>query len=1400
MEKKISWGDGTEDNITVSAPEFSGNQTLTIESDPNLGSEDRSKIVEVSSESDPTKKASIQLYQTTGVNSIAAADASLEITPSQGNVTAKVNISKAEGNILTLGEDGLFATQGGYSVGEVATIKYYYKGDDPVTTMISIPEEYRSKFDGQETISAYKFVDKIITLVSPYEVGSGVSNILKYAEVPQELLVNGINDFLFPEAVTVLSSIYYFIDFVKVSGTPESSTVGFNAGCYGSKSLGSVEESVKVVVGGTEIYLGVSGSKAFCVANFSDNSLSAKMGFTRYIPSVISVSGIDMVTVKYRYRGIDPYLVTFQSGEGNLLLLMELIIQTLCEQYYVINANPEQYWGSFLETFNQEFVNFTFSDESISCLKYLDFIIDSTSPIKVDPSGSVVCAPFCYCKGDVDPTQISGYEQLHLVLGIQGVCELTLRVPDGDNYLQIVDHISFSSDKFPTGGSSSSVYVFPGDPMKITSSSSPEEIAAELGSAPEFLEALESNKVFYSGKGSSDGSASFDAVVWAVYYNKISAGSTGTCIMTAYLGNYKAQSVAVYTAADGSAWGGPLLSGAVAPQELAFKSSVLTKDNTTEYTPTSDYNPATKKYVDAVHLTSINLVEGSERVEVTYGIDTDNFKALPCGSVNIGEEFVVSVGSIELLQGEPATGYSVSLWNYVDGVPAEQISNRIDFPADGSVLKGVLKATKTRASSALVLYSAIPGSGGSGTRIVVYNKVMLVKGNIPPTFWNLSPNEIATKEYVNNLYWYGIEWDVTNSSPLCTRIGNMDLHRSLPIQSRMRGCLLDDDGNVVKYLNPTDWTSETRDGSAGQVMVEIPEHYIKFETEGNINRVKISEVSLASYIHVPKMYISAYEASLQRSTSKLSSVVNTTEDYRGGNNNSEWDGTYRSLLGMPVTNVNRTSFRQYARNRKLGSVEWNLLDYNAYKAVFWLYYVEYANRNCQSAFNAEKDADGFAQGGLGVGVTTLDYSKWTNLNNNNPFILCGYSDKLGNSTGVVEFTMPTEYSPEGFSVFVPRYRGIENLFGHTWQLADGMNIIYSSNDNLESFFISKNSIYYNDDTFGGYNNEIQLVKNTTGGFINTIFFGEFGDIVPEKTGGNPLTYWCDLYSTGSLSSDTIFVPKLGGAANNNVNSGLSCFSDLSLPNQFSTSIGTRLCFTPNSGVSGGSVNNDAITAIFVPFSVLSLTSDSSVEDITQAFGGIDGFKEAYYSVQNSKSLIIENSSIRLTALSVFAGLSEFSFSVQHGGTLKRFSINVDSEKNPTSITVTPFSGSFDGQGAVSDFVDIPVGVLSLTSSSSSSEISAAVGGNSGYLKIFNAIQSGQNVRIVGTGSDGLSYVQYPIYCYAMKEGDNYGIVMVTMMKDSSTPNLRMISLAYVATSDTFSSPINVGAKITWDVN
>lgn len=49
-----------------------------------------------------------------------------------------------------------------------------------------------------------------------------------------------------------------------------------------------------------------------------------------------------------------------------------------------------------------------------------------------------------------------------------------------------------------------------------------------------------------------------------------------------------------------------------------FNSKVLTKDNTTSYTPTSDYQPATKKYVD--ENTGIGMLPVNPTITTNYNI------------------------------------------------------------------------------------------------------------------------------------------------------------------------------------------------------------------------------------------------------------------------------------------------------------------------------------------------------------------------------------------------------------------------------------------------------------------------------------------------------------------------------------------------------------------------------------------------------------------------------------------------------------------------------------------------------------------------------------------------------------------------------------------------------------
>lgn len=418
--------------------------------------------------------------------------------------------------------------------------------------------------------------------------------------------------------------------------------------------------------------------------------------------------------------------------------------------------------------------------------------------------------------------------------------------------------------------------------------------------------------------------------------------------------------------------------------------------------------------------------------------------------------------------------------------------------------------------------------------------------------------------YLEEQCMYGIEYDITVSSPDVTRIGNMALHKSLPIHKRMRGCLLSDDGVVNEYLNPADWKGNTRDGSRGQVMVELPMYYRKFETDGNKRRVKLSEYPLPGYHQVKKKYVSAYEATVQRSTTKLCSVVNMDADYRGGGNQTDWDGTYRSVLGKPATAISRTNFRNYARKRKSSTKEWNCMTYDIQKDLLWLFVVEYATLNTQKAFNATLTTDGYKQGGLGDGVTTLDWTKWSNFNGNYPFIPCGYTDELGNGTGEVEFSMPTEYDANIKKVKVPRYRGIENPFGHIWQWTDGINVRISPNtptgDGLSKVFVTDNPEYFND---SNYNNMSHVGNEArTESYVKSVIFGEGGEIMPDVVGGGSTTYFCDYHYTNIPTTETLRGVLFGGGAHNGANAGLASAYSTYTPSATHAYFGSRLCFIP----------------------------------------------------------------------------------------------------------------------------------------------------------------------------------------------------------------------------------------------
>jgi hypothetical protein len=429
-----------------------------------------------------------------------------------------------------------------------------------------------------------------------------------------------------------------------------------------------------------------------------------------------------------------------------------------------------------------------------------------------------------------------------------------------------------------------------------------------------------------------------------------------------------------------------------------------------------------------------------------------------------------------------------------------------------------------------------------------------------------------SSDYLEQTYAYGVEWDTTITTPECTRIGSMNLHRSLPVQSGMRGCLLNDNGVVVEYLPANDWTTAERDGSRGQVMVELPKHYRKFVTDGTKRQVWLSMMPLSGYHEVPKAYVGAYEAALDRTNLMLSSVANTSEQYRGGDNTAEWDGTYRSLLGKPMTNIRVGQHITYARKRKANSSEWNAMTYDAYKTITWLFVVEYATRNSQAAYNAQPTNEGFKQGGLGAGVTTLDSTTLNNYNLRNPIIDCGTSDSLGNNTGWVNFKMPSEYG-SNVILKVNRYRGIELPFGHTGCCLEGIVYVYESADaDYADVYVCKDpELFYEDIRKDSILSDYELVGqsiNTKGNdwWLKDILFGENGDVIPTLYSGGSNINYCDIVSmmgAGGSPSKKRYV-DVGGYTTSGVSGGFfyqrMTYDGYSLCDR---RVGTRLCFIPN---------------------------------------------------------------------------------------------------------------------------------------------------------------------------------------------------------------------------------------------
>ena len=441
--------------------------------------------------------------------------------------------------------------------------------------------------------------------------------------------------------------------------------------------------------------------------------------------------------------------------------------------------------------------------------------------------------------------------------------------------------------------------------------------------------------------------------------------------------------------------------------------------------------------------------------------------------------------------------------------------------------------------------------------------------------------------------WYGVEIDETNTDPAAavTRIASdMALHASLPIQSGMRRCVMNASG-VNYYLDAADstlkadGTAAVLDGTDGDVMVEIPEHWVLVTKNIGKDIMKLTvklamaEGELEGAQRVPLHYISAYQAHVDNSV-------------------------LTSVSGSGATGkLNIGEFRDAANAKNTNEVSgWSQMTYDYAVDLYWLFLVEYANRDSQAAVNNSLTPEGYRQGGLGMGCTYVYSIK------DYPAVLNGATNSLGNNSGEISGVTPLSGSG---TATVNSYRGIENPFGNIHTFYDGIvNIygnIYRAADiaDYKSFFYEATGDttmnyevgqvvvtsgkegyeYYlciesstagdklsNDTKFEptdmatlGYTLDATYISDEFRGYMSAVNNGNLplGSILASAVDGTESTGYCDYSAADAVSLSCVCGG--GGASGSAVAApyyGLACVNAYgSVFGYARASLGSRLCYT-----------------------------------------------------------------------------------------------------------------------------------------------------------------------------------------------------------------------------------------------
>ena len=355
---------------------------------------------------------------------------------------------------------------------------------------------------------------------------------------------------------------------------------------------------------------------------------------------------------------------------------------------------------------------------------------------------------------------------------------------------------------------------------------------------------------------------------------------------------------------------------------------------------------------------------------------------------------------------------------------------------------------------------------------------------------------------------YGVNWDPTTDTYERTGIAaGVALSTSYAgvIQTKMKRCVLNADGTVKYYLSATDSTKKADgsaaiiDGTDGNVMVEIPKFWYKYENVGGVHKWLISDAAQVGYEVHPAFIRGGVEKSFRYYCAYQGYTLSTKLISGSGR--------------VPTASKTRATFRTEAAANGTG---WSQIDWNLLIAVQLLYLVEYANFNTQAM--------------LGQGITSG--SVYT--------AVTGSSNSLGNASS------PSTNTNTQFM----SYRGIENWYGQIYKFIDGVNV------NSMTYYVNNNPATFADDVFTGDYINTGITSATANGYVKDLVSSGKGFVASNTSGGSSSTFVPDYFYRGTGAMVMIF----GGAAGTVAVAGGFCLSATYAASIAGASIGSGLSF------------------------------------------------------------------------------------------------------------------------------------------------------------------------------------------------------------------------------------------------